>query len=460
MKNSVNSMFIALLIGIMLPLGIISSVNAKTIVAGSGICDNSFPGTDEAGRSDFPLGNAAVNTCVITSSEAQQGSFSVGYKATFESEGTSVKITFELLDTDKPGVEAIFWKETPFTEVPVTIVSGNIFTTTIDGLTQGETISYACKFAFEGGQVVTKYIQYEVGFDCAETNDTEVPTGFTASVGSITQSSVQLFLNASDNSGKIVYTVNFGSKTATVAGNSGVEKALFITALDPSTSYSFSIGVSDLAGNTAANNPIVLMASTSVDTNTDCVGSLSTAQQGSFSVGYNYEFKTVGSDVVVKFELLDPKSGAIAFLWQETPFTEVQMTNTSGKIFSHTLTNQVAGTSLRLACKFAFEGGLSVTKYLTYRVGDNCNPLSIGEGSGVVHNAYPNPVNTEIKLIFEDLRDVREYHIVDIKGTRHNVPYFDNGNERIVDFSNLSTGMYFIVFEAKGTTHTIKVMKQ
>ena len=107
-----------------------------------------------------------VKKCVETSNVAQQGSFSTGYKATFETIGTSVKISFELLDTNRAGVIAYLWKQSPFGEVQMDLVSGLTFTKTIGGLADGETISYACKFAFAGGLAVTKYISYKVGTSC------------------------------------------------------------------------------------------------------------------------------------------------------------------------------------------------------------------------------------------------------------------------------------------------------
>ena len=400
-----------------------------------------------------------VKSCVITSSDSQEGTFSVGYKTTFETAGANVKITFELLDTDKSGVEAVFFRQSPFAEVPVTRVSGNTFTTTIGGQVDGSTISYACKFAFAGGLAVTKYLQYVVGTDCGGTNDVEGPVNFTASLGATTQSSIELLLNATDNSGKVVYTVNYGANTATVTGNSGAQKSLVITSLNPNTTYSFTVRASDLAGNVADNNPITIVASTSEDTNTNCIGSLSLAQQGAFSIGYNYEFETIGSDVVVTFELLDLKSGVLAFLWQETPFSEVQMTNTSGKIFTHTLTNKTPGTSLRIACKFAYEGGLSVTKYFTYVVGDNCSPLSSSD-INFQTIAYPNPVLDEMRLQFNDIKSVSSFDIYDIHGAKQNVDQHDYENERVIDLSNLRSGLYFVIFQIDGINQSVKVVKQ
>ena len=108
-----------------------------------------------------------VKKCEETSNVAQQGSFSTGYKATFETVGNTVKITFQLLDTDRAGVIAYLWKQSPFGEVQMDLVSGLTFTKTISGVADGETINYACKFAFAGGSAVTKYISYKVGTSCS-----------------------------------------------------------------------------------------------------------------------------------------------------------------------------------------------------------------------------------------------------------------------------------------------------
>ena len=108
-----------------------------------------------------------VQSCSETSTEAREGSFTTGYKASFETVGSNVHISFELLDTNRSGVIAYLWKESPFAEVQMDQVSSLKFSKTIGGLQAGETISYACKFAFAGGLAVTKYISYEVGSSCS-----------------------------------------------------------------------------------------------------------------------------------------------------------------------------------------------------------------------------------------------------------------------------------------------------
>ncbi|MBT3547590.1 MAG: carbohydrate-binding protein, partial [Flavobacterium sp.] len=114
-----------------------------------------------------PINVNEVLSCSEISNEAQQGSFSVGYEVLFETVGTNVTISFTLLDTDKNGVVAYLWQESPFQETQMEQVSGLTFSKTINGFSSGQTISYACKFAFAGGLAVTRYFSYVVGSSCS-----------------------------------------------------------------------------------------------------------------------------------------------------------------------------------------------------------------------------------------------------------------------------------------------------
>jgi hypothetical protein len=68
-------------------------------------------------------------------------------------------------------------------------------------------------------------------------------------------------MNATDNSGTVNYNVDYGSE-AFCLFSSGVEKSLVVYGLSPNTSYTFSASASDASGNSYANNPIVLNATT------------------------------------------------------------------------------------------------------------------------------------------------------------------------------------------------------
>jgi len=92
--------------------------------------------------------------------------------------------------------------------------------------------------------------------------DNEIPSAFTATKGTITPNSVELLMNASDNSGSVFYQISYGTSSIIVNGKSGIQKSYVITGLNSSTAYNFSIVAKDANGNLAANNPIVVSATT------------------------------------------------------------------------------------------------------------------------------------------------------------------------------------------------------
>jgi len=287
------------------------------------------------------------------------------------------------------------------------------------------------------------------------TPDTAAPYDFTASVGAVTDSSVELLLNASDLSGNVVYTVT-GGANQTVAASAGTQKSVIISGLVPNTSYNFNVSVSDLSGNAAANNPIQLSATTTVSSSNACSGTSSEASQGSFSTGYKYNFETLGTDVKFTFELLDSdKTGVVAYLWQQSPFTEVQMINTGGKTFTQTISNQTAGSTINYAVKFAYAGGMSVTKYFSYIVGNTCK---LGSGETVVAKdlLFPNPVTDTLNLKLSDHKNI--VTVYDFSGkiiVRKEVPQTSN-----LDMSKFNAGVYIIKVESSKNTNTYKILKK
>ncbi len=417
---------------------------------------------DQSGQGTSQTINISVDevvSCTELSNEAQQGSFSTGYEAVFETVGTEVTITFTLLDTDKTGVVAYLWRESPFEETQMDHVSGLTFSKTINGYSLGETISYACKFAFAGGLAVTKYISYVVGNDCSgSTDDTVAPENFTATTGDITSRTIELLLNATDDSGTVVYDVSYGSENQSVTGASGVEESLIINNLSPETNYEFTVTASDLTGNQANNNPIELEASTTEDLNTECSGTDSEAIQGEFSTGYNYSFETSGTDVIFTFELLDTdRTGVIAYLWRQTPFAEYPMDNVSGLIFTKTLSGFTPGETISYACKFAFAGGLAVTKYFSYEVGSNCNPLSTDhfEWDQTIH-LYPNPTKNIFSIDSKHVT-ITKVEVFSILGKK--LKEFNTNLTRF-NIEDLSDGLYFVKMYSDKGKLTKKLLKK
>ncbi|WP_439479797.1 family 16 glycosylhydrolase [Chryseobacterium aquaticum] len=288
------------------------------------------------------------------------------------------------------------------------------------------------------------------------TPDTVAPTNFTATVGAVTSDSVELLLNATDNFGAITYQIS-GGATQTVYGTSGVQKSEIISGLSPSTNYTFTISASDAAGNTAVNNPITLNATTLSNINTACNGTSTLASQGAFSTGYKYGFQTIGTDVKITFELLDTdKTGVVAYLWKQTPFGETPMTNVSGKKFTHTITGQTIGSTINYAVKFAYAGGLSVTKYYSYVVGDACTSLGVENFSTSQETVYPNPVETVLNLkLFEKKNTITLY---DFSGKK--VLQKDMKATSQIDMISYPSGNYLIKIENSKGTSTHKFIKK
>jgi beta-glucanase (GH16 family) len=282
--------------------------------------------------------------------------------------------------------------------------------------------------------------------------DTQIPANFTATLGTITSSSIELLLNGTDNSGSLVYGVTYGTNSTTTAGNSGVQKSVVISGLSPNTNYSFSVSASDLSGNNAANNAIVLSATTTGVTG--CSGTSNLAQQGSFSTGYNYAFETLGTNSVkITYELLDTdKVGLVAYLWRQSPFTETQMTNVSGRIFTHTLTGQTPGATLNYGVKFAYANGMSVTPYYQYVVGNNCN-LNSDQFSNDKSILMQNPARDVV--LFDQNTTIQNVKIYSLLGQ---LMLDADQPQSSLDISSLSSGVYFVLIQSDQKIHKEKLI--
>jgi beta-glucanase (GH16 family) len=268
--------------------------------------------------------------------------------------------------------------------------------------------------------------------------DTQAPTNFTASIGAVTSSTIELLLNADDNSGNVNYNITYSGGTIALANPSGIQKSVIVPNLLPNTNYSFSVSASDLSGNNYTANPILLNATTTGVIG--CSGSDTQSIDGiPFNLGYNYTFETIGTDVKITFELLDTKVGLVAFLRRQSPFSETQMTNVSGQIFSHTITGQTIGSTINYAVKFAFSGGLSVTRFISYVVGNNC-ALDVPTVSESRQLFYPNPVDNVLHLQLSDIHN--QITLTDILGKKHLETTV--GTLEDVDMSNFKQGVYFL----------------
>lgn len=311
------------------------------------------------------------------------------------------------------------------------------------------------------GPIVSNFVQTSMVIDYVRvyqntTIDTQAPTNFTAKIGAITGSSVELLLNGTDNSGTVTYTVDYGSGSNSTSFTSGVQNSVIIQGLAPNTSYSFAVSARDASGNAYLNNPIILKATTTENTTTECAGTSSDASQNSFSVGYKYSFQTTDTDVKITFELLDKdKVGVVAYLWKQTPFSELQMSNVSGNIFTKTITGQTIGSTINYAVKFAYAGGLSVTKYFSYVVGSNCT-LGTQVPLELTQFFYPNPVENKLNLqLLDDTNHIVLTNILGQKLVEDTVK-----SSHSLDLSTFKSGIYFLKVENSHGIQNLKILKK
>lgn len=280
--------------------------------------------------------------------------------------------------------------------------------------------------------------------------DNQPPTNFTATIGAVTSSTIELLLNGNDNSGNVSYNINYSGGTINTASPSGVQKSVVVPNLNPNTNYVFSIAASDLSGNNFVSNPIVINATTT--SVTGCFGTSNLAQIGSFSTGYNYAFETLGTNVKITYGLLDTdKVGVVAFLWRQNPFGENQMTNVTGNIFTHTITGQTIGSTINYGVKFAYAGGMSVTSYYTYVVGSNC-ALEVASIQEPIEFSFINPVEDFININSE--AEIDKVEVYNMTGVLVLETKTDTKN---IDIKNLSQGIYLLAVYS-GDNKSVKKM--
>lgn len=170
---------------------------------------------------------------------------------------TSDETTFQITPiSSDPTAEFLVTK-------PITL---NAWTSLDIPLEEFEGVDFSSIFQFKivgsGGKTV--YIDNLYFYDETTTVDTQAPTNFTVSVGTVASDAVTLLLNATDDSGGVNYTVTYGTEPTVLntAGVSGVEKEFLISGLEPSTDYTFSVVAKDPTGNIAINSPIEVAATT------------------------------------------------------------------------------------------------------------------------------------------------------------------------------------------------------
>lgn len=186
------------------------------------------------------------------------------------------------------------------------------------------------------------------------------------------------------------FKVDYGETSKTYTATNG---QITITGLTPGTTYSFTIYAVDAAGNVSEEG-LKVEATTSADApiiSGTCSGKRS---DNGFTNPYNYTFTTSGyednASVLVEFTFNDTKEGVVAFLWMNhSEFQEKQMAyDGTTKKASYTIENLKKDDVIKVAVKFAYAGGMSVTSYIEYTVGTSCE--------AVVDNILPTMGEVEL----------------------------------------------------------------
>jgi hypothetical protein len=128
------------------------------------------------------------------------------------------------------------------------------------------------------------------------------------------------------------------------------------------------------------------------------------------------------------------------------------MSNVSGQIFTQTITGQTIGSTINYAVKFAFSGGLSVTRFVSYVVGNDCSSLGLDPNVDVFDFHFQNPVSDFLEISSNYTIDKIElYNVIGNK-------VYDSTNTNKLDVSNISKGIYLIAVYSGNERRTKKII--
>lgn len=370
-----------------------------------------------------------------------------------------------------------------------------------DFTSQGLTMTdvYQLKLVGTGGKTV--YFDNIYFYDSSTDVDSEAPTGFTATKGNVTAFDVELLLNATDNSGSVVYEISYGSgpTVLSTSGLSGVVKSYTVTGLNGSTEYSFSITAKDATGNTATNSPIVVTATTLAsipaaptplvsaekvvsvysDTYTNLPTELQNWYGNTFSTvslngnaalkntsaccfGYNFNGGAIDITGMTKLHVdIYPETLASMTLGitggGEFKKSNIALTANQWNSIDITL-SELTGANLASVAQVGF-WDLNGTFYLDnlYFFNDTSTGLNDTEKGNKI-SLYPNPVKDMLTIAAQS--DIKEVVVRNLVGqTVMNVSV--NGFEKSVDMSSVAAGNYFVTVKmANGQVSTQKFVKQ
>lgn len=232
--------------------------------------------------------------------------------------------------------------------------------------------------------------------------DTEKPVMVSATKGEIEGTTAKVTLNATDNSGHVKYVLT--EKDAKVAAittelqTAGTDYEYTISGLSQNTEYTFTITAQDAAGNESENNKEVNFTTSNV-IGTSGTGVTGTNGGGTPGLEYSYNIEQNGTDINVTFTCTNDGdyTGLVSWIWDNTDgFKEIG----SGYATITKTLNYAAGTTIKVACKWAYAGGMSVTDYIEYTVADVAPTPT--EGYYIIGSMNEWSINNNYKLTLNE----------------------------------------------------------
>lgn len=295
--------------------------------------------------------------------------------------------------------------------------------------------------------------------------DTEKPVMVSATKGEIAGTTAKVTLNATDNSGHVKYVLT--EKDAKVAAittelqTAGTDYEYTISGLSQNTEYTFTITAQDAAGNESENNKEVNFTTSNV-IGTSGTGVTGTNGGGTAGLEYSYNIEQNGTDINVTFTCTNDGdyTGLVSWIWDNTDgFKEIG----SGYATITKTLNYAAGTTIKVACKWAYAGGMSVTDYIEYTVADVAPTPT--EGYYIIGTMNEWNINNNYKLTFNETAATTEYYFPSLALTttsQFKVVYSADGTEKTTYYPNgignnygengeiASDGNYTIFFRPNG----------
>jgi len=347
------------------------------------------------------------------------------------------------------------------------------------GITIGQWVGVDIPLLYfeNAGRDLTKAYQFKItgdgtiyldNFYFYKSPETEKPTGFTASLGEISYSSVELLLQASDNSGTVKYDITYNDNTVTATGASGEELSYILSGLDELTNYSFSIQARDVNNNVDDNSPIVLEATTiAIPVSEFC---------GTLVRHLNIEAET-SSEIFLTISNIDETSMYVEIeSATDGDPVDLLLLNVTGAIVSDedysvegkirrtvVFTDEVpVDVSINLLwSKESLEGNWMLNSFnVPFLAKCDDSSTLITENNQIELFAFPNPVESSLNIDFGDA-SFNTLNIYDISGQLlFSKPVATETNRVNLDMSGYNSGVYLVQLEGKFNIKTIRVIKK